>query len=139
MIRPAYPQLRLVDIPYGGHTVLVTLSQANLLKPLILSLIEDDEIIPFTPPGEGTASWHAERAASILRSDIDAGIRELEKSLSIRAATQPYCRLISALLRKGDLGAVQARIDRAIASGEPQLKIVPSLQRKLGALGLRTS
>lgn len=138
MVRPAYPDLRLVDVPYGGHTVLITLSQAHLLKPIITSLIEHDTVINFTPPGEGTAVWHAEYGASLLRTDIDAGIRELEKSLSIRSATQPYCRLTSALIRKGDLATVQARIDMAIAAKEPRLKIVPSLQKKLESLGLRT-
>lgn len=136
MVRPAYPAVRLVELPHGGHTVLVTLSQAGLLKPVITALIERDEIVDFDPPGEGTAIWHAEKGRSLVRIDPDKAIAHLEISLSIRPATQPYCVLIGALLRKGDLSVVQDRIHAAKASGEPRLKVVPALRDKLLAAGL---
>lgn len=134
MVRKAYPDTRLVEVPYGGHTVLIALSQARLLKPVTMALLERDEIIDFTPPGEGTAIWHAQRGRGLVQSDPGAAIEELEKSLSIQARKQTFCILINALIRKGDLAAVQARLDAG--RGDPQLTVVPALRRQLEALGL---
>lgn len=134
MVRRAYPDVRLIDVPYGGHTVLVTLSQARLLKPITVALIERGEIIPFTPPGAGTAIWHAQNGKAIMRSDIDAAIAELKTSLSIQPHKQTFCILIDALLRKGDLAEIQRQLDAG--RGNPILTVVPSLQKRLAEIGL---
>lgn len=127
MIRPAYPDLRLVTVPYGGHTVFLTLQPARILKPLIVTLIEMGEVMNFDPPGEGMAMYHAERGRALKRSDPEAAIVELEKSLAITAATQPYCNLLAILLNQGDIAGIQSRVDAAKASGQARLRIVPSL------------
>lgn len=137
MIGKAYGNTRHVEVPYGGHTVLLTLNQARLTGPIITGLIERDEIIDFTPPGEGTAAWHAQVGGSLMLSDPEAAMRHLETSLAIKPATQPYCRILNLLFKRGDMAAVQARIDEANASGEPQLKIVKSLADKLRGAGIR--
>lgn len=135
MVLKAYPSARLIEVPYGGHTVLITLSQAKLLKPITLSLLEHDEVIEFTPPGKGTAIWHAERGRQLIRqSETDAAIQELETSLSLQARKQTFCNLINALLRKNDLTAVQQKLDAG--RGNPQLTVVPSLRKRLETLGL---
>ncbi|MFC3169561.1 hypothetical protein [Paracoccus fontiphilus] len=135
MVLPAYPSARLVKVPHGGHTVLATLSEALILKPLIISIIEHDQVMSFDPPAEGTATWHAERAQTIAQSDPITAIAEFEKSLTIKPKSQPFCQLLNVLVRQGDLTEVQKRIDAA--RNQPTLKIVPHLKQKLEALGLQ--
>lgn len=137
MVLPAYPAARLVRVPHGGHTVLVTLSRERLLKPLITAMIAQDRVIDFDAPGEGTATWHAERGRLLARSDPDQAIIELERSLAIVPTTQPFCVLINILIRRGDHAGAQRRLDAARASGHKRLKLVPSLRKTAIAAGLR--
>lgn len=136
MVLPAYPDTRLVEVPHGGHTVLVTLSRARILKPIVTALIDRDEVIEFARPAEGTAMWHAERGRMLVQSDPDLAVTELETSLAITPSTQAFCVLINLYIRRGDIAIAQAKIDAAEASGEKRLKLVPSLIKTAKDAGL---
>lgn len=127
MVRPAYPKLREVHVPYGGHTVLVTLSRLRSLKPLVTGLIENDELVEIAVPQEGDSIYHAERGRHIVRQDLEGAIAEYKKSLSIAQSKRVYCMLFSAILRAGKLAEAQEMIDRAKETDDKQIKLVPSL------------
>jgi hypothetical protein len=136
MILPVYPAARIVKVPHGGHTVLITLSRARLLTQLIIPLIVRDEIIAFDPPGEGTGRWHMERGRVLAPTDLDAAIAEIETSLRLDPSRQAFCVLVNLLMRKGDLGVVQELLDKARLSGDRRLRVVPAQREKLRAAGL---
>ncbi|WJS83801.1 hypothetical protein [Paracoccus sp. TOH] len=137
LVAPAYPNLRPVEVPYAGHTVLVTLSQARLLKPLVLGIIEHDAIIPFDPPGEGTAIYHGELGRSLIRTDRKAARAELEKSLAIAPSKRFFGMLVNLLIRSGDHEAAQQLICKAENSGDKRLGLVPSVRQTAINAGLR--
>ena len=107
LVAPAYPNFRAVEVPYGGHTVLVTLSQTRLLKPIVLGIIERDEVIAFDPPAEGTAIYHGERGRSLIATDRQAALVELRKSLAIAPSKRFFGMLVNLLIRMGDKADAQ--------------------------------
>lgn len=137
LIAPAYPNLRAVEIPYAGHTVLVTLSQARLLKPIILGVIERDEVIAFVPPAEGTAIYHGERGRSLIATDRQAALAELRKSLAIAPSKRYFGVLVNLLIRMGDKEGAQRLIDEAAASGVRRLTLVPAIRKTTEQAGLK--
>lgn len=136
---PAYPNFRAVEVPYAGHTVLVTLSQARLLKPIVLSIIERDEIISFDPPAEGTAIYHGERGRSLIATDRQAALVELRKSLAIAPSKRFFGMLVNLLIRMGDKEGAQRVIDEAAASGDRRMILVPAVRRTAEQAGLKVS
>lgn len=136
MVRPAYPDARLVRIPFAGHTVLLTLAEMRCLKPLIRGIIERDEIVAFDPPDPGHSVWHMENARKLMRQDRDRAIRHLEASLEIRPSKQAFSMLVGALLREQRTDDLRRVLDQGRASGNRQLTPVPALQRELAAAGL---
>jgi hypothetical protein len=77
-----------------------------------------------------------ERARALTPTDPDAAIAEIETSLRLDPSRQAFCMLVNLMMRKGDLGAVQALLDKARLSGDARLRPVPSLRDKLRAAGL---
>lgn len=137
MIRPAYPGLREFRVPFGGHTVLVTLSRAGLLKPVIRALFDRDELIEVEVPTEGSPIWHFQRGKHFYRTDRAAARAELEKSLAIEPASDVLALLLRLLVRMGDAAAAQALVDRVTEGQDPRLKLVPSIRSFAREAGLR--
>lgn len=136
MVRPAYPNLREVRIPYAGHPVLVALSQAQLLRPIIESLIKDDRVIDFDPPAEGTAIWHGQKGSHLMRSDPVGAKKELLKSLEIRPSKGIYNQLIQCLIKLGHFEDAQVRLDQAKASGDRNCQLFPPRAKSAKEAGL---
>jgi hypothetical protein len=137
MVRPAYPALRTVDVPHGGHPVLIALARARVLKPLILGLVLRDEIIDMAPPAEGTAIWHGERGLALRQTDPDGAVQELERSITIKPGKRYFNELIKLLIRTGRTADAQARLDAGRASGNKQMTLLPSLIPLVEGAGLR--
>ena len=137
MVRPAYPNLRDVRVPYAGHTVLVTLSQARLLRPIIESLIQDDKVIDFEPPAEGTAIWHGEKGAHLMKSDPAGAKKELLASLDIRPSKRVYNQLIQSLIKLEHLEEAQAMLDQGKASGDKNYELFPPRVKSATEAGLK--
>jgi len=137
MVQPAYPDARLVEVPFGGHTVLATLGKAQLLKDVIVSMIDDDVILNFERPGEGTATYHGEKARYLMRTDKLAARAELEKSLVLAPSPRNLGALIKLLISTRDLDAAQQLIDRALSSGDPQMRIIQPVVEVATVAGLR--
>jgi hypothetical protein len=137
LIAPAYPNYRGVEVPYGGHTVLVTLSQARLLKPIVLGIIERDEVIAFDPPAEGTAIYHGERGRSFIATDRQAAAIEFRKSLAIAPSTRFFGMLVNLLIRIGDIDGAQRLIDEAAETGDRRLTLVPALRKAAVKAGIK--
>lgn len=136
MVELAYPEMKHVPIPYAGHTVLVTLSQARLLKPIIQNLIAEDNLIPFDPPAEGTAVWHGEKGSHLLGTNPTAAKVELKKSLDLRPSRRIFNQLIQCLIRLGELEEAQAQLDMARASGDKNFALFPPREQKVIEAGL---
>lgn len=139
MLEPAYPNLRRVEHAGAGHTVLITLQQSRQLTPLLMSLINNDEVIPLEPLKPGMPIYHLTQGRLLQRTNPDGAIRELETSLQLQPARQPLAILITLLLRLERFDQVQALVDRVEASGDRNLTIIPSARDKLRAAGLRVS
>jgi hypothetical protein len=137
MVRPAYPNLREVRVPYAGHTVLVTLSQARLLRPIIESLIKDDKVINFERPAEGTAIWHGEKGSHLMRSDPAGAKKELLVSLSIRPSKRIYNQLIQCLIKLEHFEDAQVMLDQAKASGDKNYELFPPRAKSASEAGLK--
>jgi len=136
MVELAYPETKRVPIPYAGHTVLVTLSQAKLLKPIIHNLIVEDYLIPFDPPAEGTAVWHGEKGSHLLNKDPAAAKVELKRSLDISPSRRIFNKLIKCLIRLGELEEAQTQLDKAKASGDKNFALFPPQEQKAIKAGL---
>ncbi len=137
MVRPAYPALRAVEVPHGGHKVLMALERVKQIKPLILGIIERDEVVALSLPGEGTAIWHGERGLALRTTDPEAAIAEMERSLSIRPDKRYYNEIIKLLIRMGRKDEAQVWIDRGQAAGDRVLVIVQSMRGIITDAGLR--
>lgn len=137
MVRPAYPDVRVVEVPHAGHAVLIPLQRARVLGPLIVTLIEQDQIIAFTPPGAGTSIYHGQRGQELLQRDRIAAIEELRLSLSIEPNKRFFGILVNALIRSGQLAEAQAELDRAAATSDRRLTLTPRLTEDAAAAGLR--
>lgn len=136
MVQPAYPQARLVRIPFAGHTVLMTLAELRCLKPLIKGIVERDEIIAFDPPSPRHSVWHVENARKQMRADRDRAIRHLRASLAIKPTKQAFSMLASALLGESRTDELRRLLAEGSASGNKLLVPVPAVQRQLAAAGL---
>lgn len=139
MLEPAYPDLRRVEYHGAGHTVLITLQQSGQLKPLILSLVNDDTVLPIEPLTEGSPIYHRTQGRLLQHSNPAAAIRELFRSLELEPSRQTLAILLAQLLRNGRLDDAQQLIDRAEASGDRRMTIIPSSRIKLREAGLRVA
>jgi hypothetical protein len=136
MIRPAYPNLRDVRVPYAGHTVLTTLTQARLLRPIIGSLIKDDEIIDFAPPAEGTAIWHGEKGHHLMKSDPANAKIEFLVSLDLRPSKRIFNQLIQCLIKLNQLEEAQLFLNKAKVSGDKNYELSPPRAKSATNAGL---
>ncbi|PYE84492.1 hypothetical protein [Pseudoroseicyclus aestuarii] len=137
MVRPVYPDLREIRLPFAGHKVLVALSQARLLRPVIETLIREDRVIDFDPPAEGTAIFHGEKGGHLMKSDPAAAKAELLMSLGLRPSKRIYNHLIQCMIKLGDLDSAQAMIDHAKASGDKNRALFPARAKSAAEAGLR--
>lgn len=134
----AYPDARLVPLPFAGHTVLVTLSRARLLKPFVLGVIERDEIIALELPTETSAIWHTQKGRKAMQArDPESALHHFLTALDLEPARNTLSMALNLLLREQRMDAAQALIDRAEASGNLRLTIVPFTRRKCREAGLR--
>ncbi len=136
MVRPTYPDIRELALPFAGHTVLITLSRARQIKPLILGIVEHDRIPPITLPTRGSAIWHRERARALKRIYPDQACKEMELSFALEPSTHTMAALLSMLLRRDDLVAAQQVMDAAAAADNPRVSLIPAILRDVTARGL---
>lgn len=136
MVLRAYPEARILSLPYAGHTTLVTLSAAGYLGKVIDGLIFKDELIEVTLPTEDSAIWHAEMGKGLVIKDPAQARYHLEKSLQLSPARHAVAMLLNVHIRTGNLEEAQRLIDRANLSGDPRYKLIPSAQASAMKAGL---
>lgn len=135
MVLKAYPEAALVKVPYAGHKALLALQRAGILSPLVEAFVEQGRVIEFSPPGEGTATFHFERGKKLIRTNKAEARRELEKSFSIDPRADIYATIVNLLVRMGDLSAAQNLISEASSKDKP-LKLIPSVRTSAIEAGL---
>lgn len=136
MVSPAYPNARILKLPYAGHTTLVTLSAARYLTPLIDGLVFRDELIEVDLPTEDSAIWHAEKGKGAIIKHPEQAQYHLEKSLEIAPARHTVAMLLNLHIRTGKLEDAQRLIDLANMSIDPRFKLIPSAQASAIKAGL---
>lgn len=136
MVQPAYPDARIVELPYAGHTVLLTLSKARLLKPFILGIINDDEIIPLNMPTVTCPIWNMHRGKHLTRTDPDKARRHLERSIELEPSLHASSLLLVMLIRNGNLADAQSLIDQSAASGDRRRRFNKSALEQARGAGL---
>lgn len=139
MVRPAYPDLRELRLPYAGHTVLITLAHARHLKAVIGALLDRDELLDVSMPTDGFAIWHYQRGRHLRTTDLPQARAEIERSLALQPTKQAVAELLRILVALRDLPAAQALLDSAGASDSPQMKLIPSAVAFAQRAGLRVS
>lgn len=84
-IVPAYPEARLVDMPYAGHLIAEALLELGLLKTVVLDLINHDVIDSIDLSQYDSSYWCAEVGYEEIRSANPLyGGSYLIRSLKIR-------------------------------------------------------
>lgn len=137
MVRPVYPDLRTLRLPFSGHKVLVALSRARQLTPLIGALIDRDELLDVTLPTDGSPIWHFQRGRYLRRIDPPTARIELERSLALAPAREVVMELLKVLIDLRDIPAAQALIDRVQDGADPSLAVIPSVAQIARRAGLR--
>lgn len=69
MIRPAYGNVRLLEVPYSGHAVLLALREAGVLKRLLTSLVDRDHLIDVEWGGSASTIWLRERGRYLVEEE----------------------------------------------------------------------
>lgn len=136
IVEAAYPTITKVEVPFAGHPVLVSLSKARVLRPLMLNLFDTGEVIDFERPGEGSAIWHRERGRYFLKIDPEKSKAEYEKSLAIEGSKLTFNLLIQCLIRIGDLNGAQEKLDFSKQSDEKIYELNVNVGKLATASGL---
>lgn len=69
LVRPAYPDLREVEFPHGGHALLNTLKVDGVLKDFVVPLLERGEVVPVELRRQGSRIWNAEYGRDLLQQN----------------------------------------------------------------------
>lgn len=99
-VQPAYPNAQVWAIPHGGHPTLQILAEQGILKRFVLSIVEDQQLLPNTLIFENSAIWNLERAIYLLKqaeSDQKMAIEHLKRSIELKPSADAYIALISTL------------------------------------------
>lgn len=136
VIMPARKSAQIIPLPFAGHTILVTLSAAGLLKDVICGVIERHELIPFDLPTQDSAIWHREKGRAMSTKDTTASIEHLRQSLSIAPEPSTVSMLLTVLLKAGQTGEAQELVYSAIRSSDRRMKLVPSAAKRARDAGL---
>ncbi|MBP6862175.1 MAG: hypothetical protein KBC57_07445 [Neisseriaceae bacterium] len=83
-VRPAYDSLRIVQVPFSGHTVLNTMKLSGVLTSFMVNLIESKKIIPFVMKTDDCYVWNGEVSRFYFsKGEIQSAIKYAERSLEI--------------------------------------------------------
>ena len=111
ILKPIYPEIRILEVPYSGHTVLVSLGEYGLLKQVIRSLVEDNVLLSPDLPTETSAIWLRQRAKEIKRKNPAKAKAMLVRSLDMRPSKDTASVLLSLLIKLGDMKEAKVLID----------------------------
>jgi hypothetical protein len=104
-IVPAYPEARLVDMPYAGHLIAEALLEVGLLKAVVLDIINHDVVNTVDLSQYDSSYWCAEIGYEEIRSGNPLyGASYLIRSLKIRHDPAHLDELI-ALARSSEIPA----------------------------------
>lgn len=90
LILPAYPQARLVKVPFSGHTVLQTMKESRVLSDFMKTLIDKNQIIDFELKTDESYVWNAEKGRHLLKKGDKKGVAFLEKSLKLNPTKEAF-------------------------------------------------
>ena len=139
ILKPIYPEIRILEVPYSGHTVLVSLGEYGLLKQVIRSLVEDNVLLSPELPTETSAIWLRQRAKEIKRKNPAKAKAMLVRSLDMRPSKDTASVLLSLLIKLGDMKEAKVLID-AQSKGKKRPGRICSVRASSGSgeqLGLR--
>lgn len=129
ILKPIYPEIRILEVPYSGHTVLVSLGEYGLLKQVIRSLVEDNVLLSPELPTETSAIWLRQRAKEIKRKNPAKAKAMLVRSLDMRPSKDTASVLLSLLIKLGDMKEAKVLIDAQSKGKKGQAGFVPSVLR----------
>lgn len=136
MVRPAYPCLRLVELPYFGHTVLAAIVAAGKLKGFMTALIRDDVLLPLDLPTETNPGWQFRKGQALMRSDPQAALGHFRRFFDLAPSAKSLSALVDQLVATGDPAGAQDVLDRARAMADPDLVLSPQAAQRAVKAGL---
>ena len=91
LIKPAYSDMKLVEVPYSGHLVLQVMSEHGILGKFIENIINDGIVIPVKYDVSSCYVWFYEKGRVALRDGDKVAAKEyLEQSLKIKETTSAH-------------------------------------------------
>lgn len=136
MVRPAYPALRLVELPFFGHTVFSAILAAGKLRTFMATLIRDDVLLPLDLPTDTNPGWQLRRGQFLARRKPHAAADHFRRFFDLAPSSRSLSMLLDQLLALGDLVGAQALLDRAGAAGDPDLVQQPQTAHRAVKAGL---
>lgn len=136
LVLPAYPNARIIEVPYGGHAVLKAISQVQRLSPIIHAMIEDDQIIDIRMPDDTSHQWLLQRAMAIRSKEPGLAQHYFEKALAILPNQSIISNLVKHLLQNKQLAEAEQHILKALGSGDRRLRIAPPVLDRARELGI---
>ncbi len=130
VVRPLYPRLRLVEVPFAGHAVLRALREAGVARKFLQTAVEENRVIDFQWGGPGSPIWHAERGRYLLdQEEWGESESHLLESLRISFDKGPARSLATLLVktnRRADLDEFLVVAEKEIG----ELDFLPALVKK---------
>ena len=119
-VLPAYPDTRIVELPFAGHTVLRPMQDSGILKSFLLNIIERDLIIPVKiekSSGKTSVVYKhlLEEGDYLLRTGSVPEARDLMlKAIALHQTPKGYRILTRALIESGEMREAMASVTRGL-------------------------
>lgn len=98
----AYPNAKLIKLPFAGHTVLHTMKESGVLTNFIKSYVENGILESFCLEEEHSYIWNAEVGRNyFLNKDFDSALPYYKKSFSIKINAEAAKGLLNIYHRWG--------------------------------------
>lgn len=118
-VRVAYPDAHYVELPYAGHTLLLTMDAAGILTQSICAFFETGVLPEIMLPTEGSAIYHVNYAKSLLsKGQVHEAIKHARRSFDIEISAGNVSTLIRGLYNAGEINALIHLIDHELSEKE---------------------
>ncbi|WP_347137549.1 hypothetical protein [Paracoccus sp. SSK6] len=136
MVKPAYPDVRLVELPHFGHTVLAAIAAAGALPTFMAALIRDDVLLPLDMPTDANPGWHLRKGQSLASAEPRVALDHFRRFFDLAPSSRSLSVLLNHLINTGGIEDAQSLLDRAEDMGDPDLVLSPHVTKRATKAGL---
>ena len=136
MVKPAYPDVRLVELPHFGHTVLAAIAAAGALPTFMATLIRDDVLLPLEMPTDANPGWHFRKGQSLARTEPRIALDHFRRFFDLAPSSRSLSVLLNQLISTAGIDDAQRLLDRTEEMGDPDLVLSPHVTQRAIKAGL---